>query len=550
MQTADKGDILGKRPLLLFQALTRVIIASAVVFQARALPLPPNVTFILQGFILSWASIALIGLFLDLPKSLPEFVAVLLLDWLFAGCTLLLGEPVAGFLLLLFSEVGLRSIGWRWRPTATVAVSALLLVCVGAAQHYWQMNWMDLQVLPSDIPLWAAALILYSVTQQMSARREASLERLSGDIWIDPILASGQPFSSDFTKWIEQLASLFGEKRSLCLLVLAQKGGTVRTFSNLPTERFHTELVQALADPRDHWPERLQVVRDREAGGGQSDSDESLRQLHVLSLLDHRIMMARHFRLGHRNGLLLIAHDQPNDAILTQEAIQIDQALDDVTARIDRTMEMRRAFLTEAREVARRDLHDGVLQSLAALRMRLLTIIQSENLTPAANAEIRTTADIIALEQARLRSLLDETVDADQPVNLVEALRLCVKTAALQWEIEVEFVSDETAVPMHRESAGNVEYLVREVVANASRHSGSKHLRCSLALRDDNLIISLMDLSVTPTAPLGDINDGPLSSQSLRQRLALVNGRAYSEGLQTGTLLAVAIPLVYDEADL
>ena len=91
---------------------------------------------------------------------------------------------------------------------------------------------------------------------------------------------------------------------------------------------------------------------------------------------------------------------------------------------------------------------------------------------------------------------------------------------------------------------------MREVVANASRHSGSKHLRCSLALRDDNLIISLMDLSVTPTAPLGDINDGPLSSQSLRHRLALVNGRAYSEGLQTGTLLAVAIPLVYDEADL
>lgn len=260
--------------------------------------------------------------------------------------------------------------------------------------------------------------------------------------------------------------------------------------------------------------------------------------------------MARHFRLGHRNGLLLIAHDQPNDAILAQEAIQIDQALDDVTERIDRTMEMRRAFLTEAREVARRDLHDGVLQSLAALRMRLLTIIQSEHLTPAANAEIRNTADIIALEQARLRSLLDETVDADQPINLVEALRLCVKTAALQWEIDVEFVSDETAVPMHREFAGNVEYLVREVVANASRHSGSKQLRCSLALRDDNLIISLMDRSATPTAPLGDVHNGPLSSQSLRQRLALVNGRAYSEGLQTGTLLAVAIPLVYDEADL
>lgn len=550
MPTAVKGDILGKRPVLLFQALARVVIASAVVFQARALPLPPNISFGLQLFLLSWATTALIGLFLGSPKFVPGFLLMLLLDWLFAGSTLLLGEPVAGFLLLLFSEVGLRSIGWRWWPTGTVVAAALALVALAGAELYWQLGLLDLQVLPSDIPLWAAALVLYSLTMRLTAQRKASLERLSGDIWIDPTLASSQPFSYDFAKWIVQLASLFGEKRSLCLLVLAQKGGTIRTFSNLPTERFQTELAKAMTDPRDHWPEKLQIVRDREADAAQLDRGDSLKQLHVLSLLDHRIMMARHFRLGHRNGLLLIAHDQPNDAILAQEAIQIDQALDDVTERIDRTMEMRRAFLTEAREVARRDLHDGVLQSLAALRMRLLTIIQSEHLTPAANAEIRNTADIIALEQARLRSLLDETVDADQPINLVEALRLCVKTAALQWEIDVEFVSDETAVPMHRESAGNVEYLVREVVANASRHSGSKQLRCSLALRDDNLIISLMDRSATPTAPLGDVHNGPLSSQSLRQRLALVNGRAYSEGLQTGTLLAVAIPLVYDEADL
>jgi signal transduction histidine kinase len=548
--TVVKGDILGKRPVLLFQALARVIIASAVVFQARALPLPSNISFGLQLFLLSWATTALIGLFLGSPKFVPGFLLMLLLDWLFAGSTLLLGEPVAGFLLLLFSEVGLRSIGWRWWPTGTVVAAALALVALAGAELYWHLGLLDLQVLPSDIPLWAAALVLYSLTMRLTAQRKASLERLSGDIWIDPTLASSQPFSYDFAKWIVQLASLFGERRSLCLLVLAQKGGTIRTFSNLPTERFQTELAKAMTDPRDHWPEKLQIVRDREADAAQRDRGDSLKQLHVLSLLDHRIMMARHFRLGHRNGLLLIAHDQPNDAILAQEAIQIDQALDDVTERIDRTMEMRRAFLTEAREVARRDLHDGVLQSLAALRMRLLTIIQSEHLTPAANAEIRNTADIIALEQARLRSLLDETVDADQPINLVEALRLCVKTAALQWEIDVEFVSDETAVPMHRESAGNVEYLVREVVANASRHSGSKQLRCSLALRDDNLIISLMDLSATPTAPLGDVHNGPLSSQSLRQRLALVNGRAYSEGLQTGTLLAVAIPLVYDEADL
>lgn len=252
--------------------------------------------------------------------------------------------------------------------------------------------------------------------------------------------------------------------------------------------------------------------------------------------------------MGRQNGMLIIAHDHPNDAVLEQEAEAIDHALDDVIERIGKTMELRRAFLTEAREVARRDLHDGVLQSLAALRMKLLTIIQTHELKDQISNEIRSTAEIIALEQARLRSLLDENVDAEQPVNLIEALRICVRTTALQWEIEIDFSTSDLAIPMHRESANNIEYLLREVIANATRHSKSKNLRCSLALRDDNLIISMMDLSQT-AATLQSYGD-PLSSQSLRQRLALVNGRAYSEGLPGGTLLAVAIPVVYDEVDL
>jgi len=549
VQITATGEFLGKRPALLALALARVLIASAVLWQGRELALSKTALYALQGAVFVWAAIALAGLFLNLPRTRIEFFLVLLLDWAFAACIMLLGAPVTGLLLLLIDEIALRASGWRWTPALAVVPLSLVLIGLWWADRLFGLSWVALQILPSDIVIWGTVLLIYAVALHITAQRRAGLERLSGDIWIDPILASNEPFSYDFDKWIQQVASLFGGDRCVCLLGLSRNSGPVRVFSNGPAERFQLELTKALRTLRDRLPGRLEVVRDRERGG-QPDADDTIQQLHLLSLLDHSVIMAKHFDLGRQNGVLIIAHDQPSDAILVQEAREIDQALDDVVERIANTMEMRRAFLTEAREVARRDLHDGVLQSLAALRMRLLTIIQAQELSPAASAEIRNTSEIIALEQSRLRSLLDENVDAERPVNLIEALRLCVKTTALQWEIEVEFDSDETAIPMHRESANNVEYLLREVVANATRHSRSNHLRCSLALRDENLIISLMDVSATPMTVSADLHTGPLASQSLRQRLSLVNGRAYSDGLQSGTLLAIAIPLEYDEAEL
>ncbi len=54
-------------------------------------------------------------------------------------------------------------------------------------------------------------------------------------------------------------------------------------------------------------------------------------------------------------------------------------------------------------------------------------------------------------------------------------------------------VTEEMAIPTDRETADNIEHLVREIVANASRHSESRKVDLGIAMREDMLILSLQD---------------------------------------------------------
>jgi signal transduction histidine kinase len=152
--------------------------------------------------------------------------------------------------------------------------------------------------------------------------------------------------------------------------------------------------------------------------------------------------------------------------------------------------------------------------------------------------------DILTLEQSRLRGLLEISQSADNMVNLASQLDLCVRGISLQWDIDVSLKSDEPAIPVDAESAINIEHLVREVIANAVRHAGSKSLTVSLSLKQDALMMAVIDRNPAPEGEQGESKPAlTLKSASLRHRLRLVSGEAYAEGLGHGTILSVRIPM-------
>lgn len=154
------------------------------------------------------------------------------------------------------------------------------------------------------------------------------------------------------------------------------------------------------------------------------------------------------------------------------------------------------------------------------------------------------------MEQIRLRGFLERNETADYTVNLVSHIDMCVRTISLQWGIEVKLASEEPAIPVDTESAFNIEHLLREVITNAVRHAKSKSLTVALSLKQDALMMAVIDLNQPLEEPQVDKKPAlTLKSASLRERLRLVNGEAYVEGLGKGALLSIRIPMQQIEND-
>lgn len=258
------------------------------------------------------------------------------------------------------------------------------------------------------------------------------------------------------------------------------------------------------------------------------------------------------FKLGRVRGRLFFSTGTPIEDSLRNDMITLTGHMDRFFANATDWEMRRKEMMGLARDLARRDLHDGILQSLAALKIRLVTIISGPGFSSHTDIDaLRKTIDMITVEQSRLRALLHNDEADDDSVDLVEMIEVCLKTLSIQWEVSVKLASQEPALPVDRESAENIEFLVRELIANAIRHAGSKQLTFAMALNKGYLMITLKDDLCASEVQVDSAHAAReiLASRSLSQRLEMVNGLAYSEGLEDCTLLSISIPMDFTEND-
>jgi signal transduction histidine kinase len=197
------------------------------------------------------------------------------------------------------------------------------------------------------------------------------------------------------------------------------------------------------------------------------------------------------------------------------------------------------------------DLHDGFLQSLTAIDLRLETVAHSDNLSPTVRGEIEELQSLVTTEYDELRrfvrSLPWKTDDVAQEFDLAHQLGDLPARLERHWNVSVKASIEVPSHGVTPEFARGVYFLIREAAVNAARHAGATEIAIVVASHAAQLVITIFDngrgLDFEGRYDQDELAALGLGPGSLRARVALLNGRMILETNRSGTRLEFTLPV-------
>lgn len=225
--------------------------------------------------------------------------------------------------------------------------------------------------------------------------------------------------------------------------------------------------------------------------------------------------------------------------VILRDVSERQRARDDLAAFLSKSSALREQ---EKKKVAR-ELHDDVAQTMAVLKIDLLSL----------GASMPSMTQAISIKIVRMISLLDAGVTstrriaADLRPLMLDDLGL---SAALEWLVEsfVERTGVECELDISNgfyllePQATEVFRIVQEALTNVSKHAEATQVFVQLQLKKDVLNLRVQDNGhgFQPTVPHGPL---ALGLAGLRERVGLLKGTMnITSALGRGTTLKVQIP--------
>jgi signal transduction histidine kinase len=196
-----------------------------------------------------------------------------------------------------------------------------------------------------------------------------------------------------------------------------------------------------------------------------------------------------------------------------------------------------------------RDLHDGLLQGLAAATIHLK--IASDQMPPPAQQQLKAVRNLLSGEAHRIRAFIDETrtlpTPGDGVVELAPELYKRIAGLREQWPCEIDVEIDPPAIVTSISVARDIRHILTEAVSNAVRHGRASRIRVTICRLSDRLTVRIQDngngfdnlAGSYSTTELAAKNLGPLS---LRTRVDDLSGKLFLTSSGEGTDIRIEVP--------
>jgi signal transduction histidine kinase len=196
------------------------------------------------------------------------------------------------------------------------------------------------------------------------------------------------------------------------------------------------------------------------------------------------------------------------------------------------------ALVSRERVRLGRDLHDGILQSLAAASIQLRVL--GTKLDPELLGAVVPIRDILAGEAARIRAFVEQT--RTEPVSppraeLGSELRQRAEILAQRWDCAVD-VAMKHIIEIPHLTASHLCFILDEAVSNAVRHGKARHILVSVSADDACLEMTVRDDGVGFPESRGT---GAIWPLSLRGRIEDIGGTLEISSSDRGTILMVRL---------
>jgi signal transduction histidine kinase len=448
-----------------------------------------------------------------------------LIDLLVTSALLLMTEGLAGPFAFFFNFMLLAaSLRWNWRGVALTAAFPFCLVLGSTATDWFSDGKFD--YLTDSLIREGYLIVVGGLLAYASAHRERERQRLvqmaqwstSSDITskepiFESLRRSAQVLDADaaFVVWRDEtkaLQSLVWQTGGFEFLQECSKEMLLASFGKQVEFEKQARSAERAADKPDLDPQHSIIVAP-------------LNGLTVVGKLVAFIPR----RAGNNDEVVATI-------VAAQIGVEIERQI-----YLERAKE-RAAF--EEREHLVRDLHDGLLQNLTALRLSLEGAPANDS-----GQVVKQVIELLRGEQEKIRKTVD-TLRSREADNIdLEALRTVVAEIASNWGCTVKL--DLTAAGrVSRRKFNEFSLLMAESVANAVRHGNASELKIVVSSNDGEIHIQIYDngrgYPVTSTSTENVEIPSALKPKSLKDRTLASGGTLRVRSSKRGVSLDFEFP--------